>query len=103
MPPKNREPGWADKGRDMRAAVGSPGGPASWKRAVAGAAVALHQRDWRDAAWSSIYKRDPHCAPDPPAAPERVARANIRGRVGEQPEIIQGPMMKAPVWSREVP
>jgi formate-dependent nitrite reductase membrane component NrfD len=101
--PKSREPGWAKGGRDMRAAVGSPGGPASWKRAVAGAAVALHQRDWRDATWSSIYRRDTHYVSAEPADPERVEQANLRGRRGEVPGIIQGPMMKAPVWSREVP
>ena len=87
----------------MRAAVGAPGGPASWRRAVADAAVGLHQRDWRDATWSSIYRRDTHYASAEPADPERVEQANLRGRRGEPPAIIQGPMMKAPVWSREVP
>ncbi len=89
--------------RDMRPAVGAPGGPASWRRALAGAAVGLHQRDWRDAVWSSIYRRDTRYASAAPADPERVAEANLRGRRGEPPTIVQGPMMKAPVWSREVP
>ncbi len=89
--------------RDMRAAVGAPGGPASWRRAVADGAVGLHQRAWRDAEWSSIYRRDTHYASAEPADPERVEQANLRGRRGEPPAIIQGPMMKAPVWSREVP
>ncbi len=89
--------------RDMEPAVGTPGGPASWRRAVAGAAVGLHQRGWKDAKWSSIYRRDTRYASAEPADPERVAQANLRGRRGDPPAIIQGPMMKAPVWSREVP
>jgi formate-dependent nitrite reductase membrane component NrfD len=92
-----------DNERDMRPAVGEAGGPASWRRAVSGAAVALHQRDWRDATWSSIYRRDTRYASPEPADPERVEEANLRGRRGEEPAIVQGPMMKAPVWSREVP
>ncbi len=67
-------------------AVGSPGGPASWRRAVSDAAVALHQRDWRDATWSSIYRRDTQYASAEPADPERVEEANLRGRRGEAPD-----------------
>jgi MFS family permease len=89
--------------RDMRPAVGTPGGPASWRRAVKGAAVGLHQRDWRDAKWSSIYRRDSRYASAEPADPERVAQANLRGRRGEPPVVVQGPVMKAPVWTWEVP
>jgi formate-dependent nitrite reductase membrane component NrfD len=89
--------------RDTRPAVGAPGGPASWRRAVAGAAVGLHQRDWQDAKWSSIFRRDTGYASADPANPERVEQANLRGRRGDPPAIVQGPMMKAPVWSWEVP
>lgn len=103
MSKKNREPGWSESGRDMRAAVGRAGGPASWRHAVSGAAVALHQRDWRDATWSSIYRRGTGYASSEPADAERVQEANLRGRRGEPPEIVQGPIMKAPVWTWEVP
>ncbi|HEX3802134.1 MAG TPA: NrfD/PsrC family molybdoenzyme membrane anchor subunit [Solirubrobacteraceae bacterium] len=89
--------------RDIRAAVGKAGGPASWKRAVSGAAVGLHQRDWQDAKWSSIFRRDTHYASAEPADPERVQEANLRGRRGEPPKIIQGPMMQGPVWTKEIP
>ncbi len=89
--------------RDMRAAVGTPGGPASWRRAVPDAAVALHQRAWRDAQWSSIYRRNTDYASSEPADPERVEQANLRGRRGEPPTVVQGPVMKAPVWTWEVP
>jgi hypothetical protein len=89
--------------RDMRAAVGISGGPASWKRAVSGAPVALHQRAWGDASWSSIFRRNTDYASAEPADPQRVAEANLRGRRGEPPTIVQGPVMKAPVWTWEIP
>jgi hypothetical protein len=89
--------------RDMRPAVGAPGGPASWRRAVAGAAVGLHQRDWRDAKWSSIYRRGSGYATPEPPDPKLVEQANLRGRRGEPPTIVQGPMMKPAVWTWEVP
>jgi formate-dependent nitrite reductase membrane component NrfD len=89
--------------RDMRPAVGTPGGPASWRRAVAGAAVGLHQRDWRDAKWSSIYRRGSGYATSQAPDPKLVEQANLRGRRGEPPTIVQGPMMKPAVWTWEVP
>jgi formate-dependent nitrite reductase membrane component NrfD len=87
----------------MTPAVGTPGGPASWQRATVGAAVALHQRGWRDARWSSIFRSGTGYVSAEPADPERVAQANLRGRRGEPPEIVQGPVMKAAVWTWEVP
>jgi|GEM_PF-353974 len=89
--------------RDMTPAVGTPGAPASWKRAAVGAAVGLHQRSWRDARWSNIFRRDSGYATDAPADAERVAAANRAARGGTPPSIVQGPMMKAPVWTWEVP
>jgi hypothetical protein len=89
--------------RDMTAAVGTAGAPASWKRAEDGADVALHQRGWADARWSSIFRRGSDYAVDGPVDPARVAAANLRGRRSEPPEVVQGPVMKAPVWTWEVP
>jgi formate-dependent nitrite reductase membrane component NrfD len=86
----------------MTPAVGSPGGPASWKRAVRGAAVALHERAWQDSVWSSIYRRDSRYASTPAPDPALVEQANLRARRGEPPAIVQGPVMKAPVWTPEV-
>src|SRR4051812_22555329 len=77
--------------RDMTPAGGTPGGPAPGRRAAAGAAVALHQRAWRDARWSNIFRRDSGYVGDAPADPERVAAANRRGRGGEPPKLVQGP------------
>jgi formate-dependent nitrite reductase membrane component NrfD len=87
----------------MTPAVGTHGAPGRWRRAVPDAEVGLHQRDFADARWSSIFRRDTRYAGDAPADPERVAEANRRGRGGEPPEVVQGPMMKAPVWTWEVP
>jgi formate-dependent nitrite reductase membrane component NrfD len=91
--------------RDMTAATGRGGGPASWRRAMEGAGVALHQRGWGDARWSSLFARgDTGYATPEPADPERVAQANRRGRRGDPSAfVVQGPMMKAPVWTWEVP
>ncbi|MDX6701513.1 MAG: hypothetical protein QOF26_1739 [Baekduia sp.] len=89
--------------RDMTPAVGVPGGPASWRRAVTGASVALSARAWGDARWSDIFRRGSGYASPEPADPDRIADANRRARTGEPPAIVQGPMMKAPVWTWEVP
>jgi formate-dependent nitrite reductase membrane component NrfD len=86
----------------MTAAVGKAGGPASWKRAVKDGVVALHERDWQDSVWSSIFRRDSRYA-SAQADPELVQRANLRGRRGEPPAVVQGPMMKPAVWTWEVP
>jgi formate-dependent nitrite reductase membrane component NrfD len=89
--------------RDMTPALGVPGGPASWRRAVDGARVALSARDWADARWSNIFRRGTRYATEEPVDPELVVEANRRGRGGEPPELIQGPMLKPPVWTWEVP
>jgi formate-dependent nitrite reductase membrane component NrfD len=89
--------------RDTTPALGTHGGPASWRRAVPAAAVALHQRAWRDARWSNIFRRDSAYARPEPPAEDQVAEANRRARTGEPPAIVQGPMMRPPVWTWEVP
>src|SRR3954468_23711050 len=71
--------------RDMTPAVGYPGSPASWRRAEPGAPVGLHQRNWRDAAWSNIFRRGTDYLSDAPADPARVEDANRRGRGGTPP------------------
>jgi hypothetical protein len=89
--------------RDMSAAVGMEGGPASWRPEVPGAPVALHQTDWRDAEWSALYHHDTRYASAESPDPEFIEAANLRGRRGELPEVIQGPMLHAAPWSWEVP
>jgi formate-dependent nitrite reductase membrane component NrfD len=89
--------------RDMTPALGTGASPGSWRRAVADAAVALHQRAWKDSRWSYLFGSDTRYATpeDPPLG--QVAEANRRARTGEPPELVQGPVMKPPVWTWEVP
>jgi formate-dependent nitrite reductase membrane component NrfD len=90
-------------GRDMTPALGHPGGPASWRRAVRDGAVALHQRNWRDERWSYLYKNGSAYATDTPPDDEQVAEAARRARAGPPPPVVQGPVMHAPVWTWEIP
>lgn len=92
------------RGHDMTPALGTHGGPASWRRAVADGVVALHQRRWRDGRWGYLYGKGSAYAVDPGQAdPEQVAEAARRARTGPPPPVVQGPMMKAPVWTWEIP
>ena len=89
--------------RDTTPALGTRGGPARWRRALEGAAVALHRPGWLDARWSYLYGADTDyaTASDPP--PGLVEEAARRQRTGPPPDHVQGPVMKAPVWTWEVP
>jgi formate-dependent nitrite reductase membrane component NrfD len=87
--------------RDTTPAVGTRGAPASWRRAVEGADVALARRGWGDAQWSFLYKDDTNYARAEPRRGQ-VAEANRRMRSAE-PGAIHGPFIHAPVWTWEVP
>jgi hypothetical protein len=90
-------------GRDMTPAVGSRGQPASWRRAVEGATVALARRAWEDARWSYLYKDDTDYARRA-AADGQVPEAARRMRGGpEPPDVVQGPFIHPAVWTWEVP
>jgi formate-dependent nitrite reductase membrane component NrfD len=89
--------------RDTSPATGARGGPASWRRAVEGAQVALARRGWGDARWSYLFEEeDTRYAA---ARPQRgqVAQANRRMRSAPVPDTVQGPFIKPPVWTWEVP
>lgn len=88
--------------RDMTPAIGTRGGPGSYRRGVEGAAVALARRAWADARWSFLYRCDTSYADQEPRSGE-VAEASRRMRTRDLPEVVQGPMVKAPVWTWEVP
>jgi len=88
--------------RDRTPARGTRGEPASWRRAVEGRGVALARPAWGDAAWSYLFGRDTSYA-EPEPEPGEVAAANRRMRTGEMPEPVQGPVIRAPVWTWEVP
>ena len=76
--------------------------PGPCRRAVEGAAVALHRPRWGDARWSYLFGADTDYAR---RARRRgtVEAAARRARAGPPPDRVQGPMMKAPVWTWEVP
>jgi formate-dependent nitrite reductase membrane component NrfD len=88
--------------RDTTPALGTRGEPASWRRAVGGARVALARSSWGDAAWSYLFGRDTAYAAAEPADGE-VAEANLRMRTGPMPQPIQGPILHRAVWTWEVP
>ena len=80
---------------DIRPALGTRGGPASWTPAEPGAPVALARPDFGDAQWSYLYKaRDTDYAGAEPA-PGQVAAANRRMR-GAPVSDIHGPFIHAP-------
>lgn len=91
--------------RDTTPAVGTPGGPAAWRRAVEGAGVALHRRGWADGRWSFLYGRDTtYAGTSRPGIDALVQEANRTGRGGDAEDVeVQGPVIKAPVWTWEVP
>jgi hypothetical protein len=85
-------------------ALGHPGEPASWRAADPDAKVALNIGEWRDGRWSYLYGKETRYA-DREGQVDRaaVAAAARRARTGDVPEIVQGPVMKPPVWTWEVP
>jgi polysulfide reductase-like protein len=86
----------------MTPAVGAPGGPAEWRPAEPGGRVELHVGEWRDGRWSYLYGPDTDYAAER-ADREGVAAAARRARTGDVPPVVQGPVMKPPVWTWEVP
>lgn len=88
--------------RDTTPALGTHGEPGSWRRAEEGADVALARGRWRDAAWSFLYRRDTDYAP-PDASVGRVPDAAREARTGELAGPVNGPIIKAPVWTWEIP
>jgi hypothetical protein len=87
----------------MTPALGTPAEPANWRPADADEPVALSEPRWGDARWSFLYGEDTGYAAAQPPAPGLVADANRSAREGEPPPVVQGPVMKAPLWTWEVP
>jgi Polysulphide reductase, NrfD len=87
--------------RDMRPATGSRGGPASWRRAKESAPVTLARPGFGDMRWSFLFRHTDYTKAEPAA--DQVADANRRMRSGPEPGRLQGPFIKAPVWTWEVP
>ena len=88
--------------RDMTPALGTRGGPGSYRRAAQDAAVSLARRAWGDARWSFLYGSDTLYAREDPLEGE-VPDAARAIRSGALPERVHGPLVKPPVWTWEVP
>jgi formate-dependent nitrite reductase membrane component NrfD len=100
-----REREWIDHDpttRDIRPAIGTRGGPAPWNEGTPGADVALARRGFGDAQWSFLYKAGDTTYGAEGGGAEEIAAANRAMRSAPVPE-LQGPFIKAPVWTWEVP
>jgi polysulfide reductase-like protein len=86
--------------RDIMPAIGVAGGPAFGEKK--GEKVDLHIGMWKDGRWSYLYGEDTQYGGEMPDL-EAVREASKRARTGQLPEQVNGPMIKAPVWTWEVP
>jgi hypothetical protein len=85
--------------RDITAAVGVPGQPAFGEKT--GEKVDLHIGMWKDGRWSYLYGEDTKYGAMPDL--EAIREASKRARTGPLPDQVAGPVIKAPVWTWEVP
>jgi formate-dependent nitrite reductase membrane component NrfD len=85
---------------EYRPAVGVPGEPAFGERR--GEKVDLHIGVFKDGRWSYLYGEDTQYGSTVPDI-EAVREAARRARTGPLPDTVQGPVMKPPVWTWEVP
>jgi len=81
-------------------ALGTPASPAFGEKSRE--KVQLHIGQWKDGRWSYLYKDDTEYRSEVPDL-EAIERAAREARSGPLPEVIQGPIINAPVWTWEVP
>ena len=86
--------------REFRPAVGSPASPAFGERS--GETVDLHIGMWKDGRWSYLYGDDTAYKAQVPDL-EAIREAAREAREGELPDVVQGPIINAPVWTWEIP
>ena len=85
---------------DFRPAVGTPASPAFGEKQ--GEKVELHIGTWKDGRWSYLYGEDTAYRAGMPDI-EAIQRAAREARTGDMPDVVQGPVINAPVWTWEVP
>jgi hypothetical protein len=85
---------------EFRPATGTSAEPAFGEKS--GEKVELHIGEWKDGRWSYIYGDDTGYKTELPDI-EAIERAARDARTGPMPEVIQGPVINAPVWTWEVP
>ena len=94
--------------REAPPALGTRGRPGIYRRAREGARVAFHRRGFADARWSFLFGRDtryraPEAETSAVAAAARRARTGPLSREPSGEPGVQGPVIKAAVWTWEVP
>jgi len=85
---------------EFRPAVGTPASPAFGERS--GETVDLHIGMWKDGRWSYLYGEDTAYRAEMPDI-EAIREAAREARTGELPDVVQGPVINAPVWTWEIP
>jgi formate-dependent nitrite reductase membrane component NrfD len=85
---------------EFKPAVGKPASPAFGERT--GKEIKLHTGKFEEGRWSYLYGEDTAYRSQMPdlEAIEQAARA---ARTGEMPDVVQGPVINAPVWTWEIP
>jgi len=85
---------------EFEPAVGKPASPAFGRRT--GKEIKLHTGSFEEGRWSYIFGDGTDYASAMPdlAAIEQAARD---ARTGELPDVVQGPVINAPVWTWEIP
>jgi formate-dependent nitrite reductase membrane component NrfD len=89
--------------REFRPATGTPASPDFGERS--GEKVELHIGQWKDGRWSYLFGDDTAYRTPPSQVPdiEAIREAAREAREGELPDVVQGPVINAPVWTWEVP
>jgi hypothetical protein len=89
--------------REFRPAIGTPASPDFGERS--GEKVDLHIGQWKDGRWSYLFGDDTEYRTPPTQVPdiEAIREAAREAREGELPDVVQGPVINAPVWTWEVP
>jgi len=85
---------------EFEPALGKSASPAFGEKS--GEKVQLHIGEWKDGRWSYLFKDDTEYRSEMPDL-EAIERAAHEARSGPLPEVIQGPIINAPVWTWEVP
>jgi formate-dependent nitrite reductase membrane component NrfD len=86
---------------DFQPAVGKPASPDFGERS--GEKVDLHIGKFKDGRWSYLYGEDTEYRSSEMPDLQAIADAAERARTGPMPEIVQGPIINAPVWTWEIP